>query len=847
MTESAEDPSLNVPQHAVGELGFAQGYLAQTGAADEMVDAAGALRPHWAPFVKLLDELGPAEQRRRWDQARSLIHENGITHNVYGDPHGLDRPWSLDFVPLLIPSQEWDALTAGLIQRARLLDRLLADLYGPLETVSSGLLPAELVFANPGFLRPCHGMRPPSGRWLHLYAADLIRTPGGSFEVLSDRTQSPSGAGYTLENRIVLSRVIPSIFRQCNVRRLAPFFGGLRASLSALAPAHRESPRVVLLTPGPYNETYFEHVYLARYLGYTLVQGNDLTVRDARVYLKTLSGLHPVDVILRRVDDNFCDPLELYPDSFLGVPGLLQAAREGNVAIANALGSGVLQGPGLLPYLPALCRRLLGEDLRIPSVRTWWCGDEESRRYVLDHLSTLVIKPALPTTGTDPEFGRDLSQSELDNLTARIRTRPFEFVAQEQSMSCTAPSLGHDGLGPRRFAVRAHLSIHGNAYDVMPGGLTRIPSSAESLVVSLQKGGGSKDTWILADQPVQETTLLSSSLQPVPLSRGGGDLPSRIADDLYWLGRYVQRAESIVRIARSALGRLIDVSGVEARVAVRTLTRALGGGAGGGPPDRELVGAVLGPPESYGLRQATSSIHRLARLLRDRISIDAWRVLQGIEREVSRFQVDPADPCSGVPDLLDGLVASFSAFAGMAMDSMTRGEGWQFLDLGHRLERAISVSRLLRDTLVDTAEDESPLLEAVLEICDSSITYRRRYLTRLEAHALADLLLADETNPRAVAYQAARVVEHLDSLPRESPHPHRNADRRIALKLRTSLQLADLVAACESAGGRRPGLEALLNEILGELTHLSESIAATYFTHAVVPRVLRTLGQESGA
>lgn len=847
MPESVEAPNPDVPPRTVGESGFARTYLAQPGLADEMVAADGTLRPHWAPFVRLLDELGPAELRRRWDQARALIHENGITHNVYGDPHGLDRPWSLDFVPLLLPSGQWDGLSQGLAQRARLLDRLLADLYGPAETVRSGLLPAELVFANAGFLRPCHGLKPPSGRWLHLYAADLVRTADGAFEVLSDRTQAPSGAGYTLENRIVLSRVLPSIFRRCNVRRLAPFFASLRTSLAALAPAHRESPRVVLLTPGPYNETYFEHVYLARYLGYTLVQGNDLTVRDARVYLKTLSGLHPVDVILRRVDDDFCDPLELYPRSFLGVPGLLEAARAGNVAIANALGSGVLQGPGFLPYLPALCRRLLGEELMLPSVRTWWCGDAESRRFVLDKLPTLVIKPALPTTGTDPQFGRDLSAADLDELAARIRARPFEYVAQEQSMACTAPALGDEGLAPRRFAVRAHLAIHRDGYSVMPGGLTRIPWSAESLIVSLQKGGGSKDTWILADAPVQETTLLASSLEPVPLSRGGGDLPSRIADDLFWLGRYVQRAESLVRIARSALGRLIDVSGVEARVAVRALTRALGGSAGGPSPDHDLIHAVLGPPETFGLRQATASIHRLARLLRDRISVDAWRVLQGIEREVSRFQVDPHDACSGVPDLLDGLVASFSAFAGMAMDSMTRGQGWRFLDLGHRLERAISVSRLLRDTLVDTAEDEAPLLEAVLEICDSSITYRRRYLTRLEAHALADLLLADESNPRAVAYQAAEILQHLNSLPQDASHPQQSADRRSALKLRSTLQLADLTAACVSAGGKRPGLEALLHEILGDLSRLSESIAAAYFTHAVVPQGLRSSGDEAGA
>ncbi len=844
MTDPVADPAPELPPSAVGTSGFATGYPAGL---DEMVDGDGVLRPHWRPFVQLLDDLGPAELHKRWDQARRLIHENGITHNVYGDPHGLDRPWSLDFIPLLIAAQEWDRISAGLVQRARLLDRLLADLYGPADSVSSGILPPDLVHGNPGFLRPCHGLQPPGGRWLHLYAADLVRCSDGSVEVLSDRTQSPSGAGYTLENRIVLSRVLPSVFRQCNVRRLAPFFSSLRSSLASLGPAPRDTPRVVLLTPGPYNETYFEHVYLARYLGYTLVQGNDLTVRDARVYLKTLSGLHPVDVILRRVDDDYCDPVELFPNSFLGVPGLIQAAREGNVAIANALGSGILQGPGFLPFLPDLCRRLLGEELLLPSVRTWWCGDRSSRAYVLDNLATLVIKPALPTTGTDPVFGAELSRAELEDLAARIRTRPREYVAQERSMMRTLPAMADEGIAPRRFTVRAHLAIQGDSYSVMPGGLTRIPWSSEALIVSLQKGGGSKDTWILADGPVQETSLLASSHEPVPLSRGGGDLPSRVADDLFWLGRYVQRAESQVRIGRSALSRLIDVSGVEARVAARALIRALGGVDAGGSPDADLVAALLGNPGGNGLRSTTLSIYRLARLLRDRISIDAWRILQGIEREVSRFQIDPVDPCIGVPDLLDGLVASIAAFSGQSIDSMTRGDGWRFLDLGHRLERALSVTRLLRDTLVSTAEDEAPLLEAVLEVCDSSITYRRRYLTRLEPHALVDLLVADETNPRSVAYQVVEMLGHLHALPRENAHPRESADRQRALKLRASLQLADLTAACVAVGGRREGLEAMLTELQGELTLLSEAVAEVYFTHSVVPQELRTRGPETGA
>ena len=318
--------------------GFADNYGIDSPFPDEMMRPDRSLRPHWREFVSLLDELKPEEFRQRRELARRLIHQNGVTHNVYGDPNGLDRPWSLDFIPLLIPVAQWNVVCDGLIQRARLLDRLLADLYGPAETIFSGLLPPELLWANPGFLRPCHGVRLPRNRWLHLYAADLVRTDNGQYEVLSDRTQAPSGAGYSLENRIVLSRALPSAFRQYNVQRLAPFFVSLRETLKELAPTNHDNPRIVLLTPGPYNETYFEHSFLARYLGYTLVQGNDLTVRDTMVYMKTLGGLQRVDVILRRVDDNFCDPLELLPDSYLGVPGLLQAVRRGNVAVANAIG-----------------------------------------------------------------------------------------------------------------------------------------------------------------------------------------------------------------------------------------------------------------------------------------------------------------------------------------------------------------------------------------------------------------------------------------------------------------------------------------------------------------------------
>jgi uncharacterized circularly permuted ATP-grasp superfamily protein len=378
------------------------GYCQTAGVYDEMSAAPGVLRPHWDAFIGSMSALGAEELARRWKIARQRIRENGVTYNVYGDPLGMDRPWNLDSIPLLIPPAEWNALEAGLIQRAHLLNYILADLYGPQQLLRGGHLPPALVFANPGFWRPCHGMPTPVQPYLHLLAVDLARSPDGQWWVLADRTQAPSGAGYALENRTVLAETFPDLFREFHVERLASFFHSFRETLLRLSPSQRDNPRVVLLTPGPFNETYFEHSYLARYLGFTLVQGGDLTVRDSRVFLQTLDGLKPVDVILRRVDDGFCDPIELRSDSFLGVAGLVEAVRAGNVVVANALGSGLIESAAFMPFLPRLSQRLFGERLKLPSVATWWCGQPQPLQYVLDNLDFLVIKPAFPAHGPAP-------------------------------------------------------------------------------------------------------------------------------------------------------------------------------------------------------------------------------------------------------------------------------------------------------------------------------------------------------------------------------------------------------------------------------------------------------------
>jgi uncharacterized circularly permuted ATP-grasp superfamily protein/uncharacterized alpha-E superfamily protein len=837
--------SANAPR--VLSPGLAEKYAARFSCADEMTEPDGSLRPHWRPFLSMLDDLGPRELGKRWEQARRFIHNNGVSHNVYGDPNGLDRPWSLDLIPLLIPSEQWDQLSEGLIQRALLLERLLADLYGPAETVLKGLLPPELLWANSGFLRPCHGSIAPRSRWLHFYAADIVRTPGGEFQVLSDRTQAPSGTGYSLENRIVLSRTLPGEFRQCNVERLASFFSSLRTTLASQALSNQDSPHIVLLTPGPYNETYFEHSYLARYLGYPLVQGNDLTVRDACVYVKTLEGLRRVDVIVRRVDDDYCDPLELHPGSYLGVPGVLQSVRQGKVVVANALGSGVLQAAGFLPFLPALARHLLGEDLKLPSVQSWWCGHGDSLRYVLDHLSDLVIKSAYPTQGEDPVFVDDLTREQLDELAQRIREVPEKFVAQERAVSCTTPSLVAGGLEPRHFVIRSYLVAQGDSYSVMRGALTRITPSTDSLVVSLQRGGGSKDTWIVSEPPVSQVTLLPPPNQLVALSRDGGDLTSRIADDLFWLGRYTERAESQVRLARGTISRITDQSGVDNTNTVKTLLSAWPLGSHlspGAELNLDFIEGLLGDINSGGLRGLIGSVHGFARVLRDRISLDAWHILQEIYRSVSDVPIDPGNPALHIPELLDALIEKFAAFVGLASDSMTRGQAWRFLQIGRRVERVDFIARFVRGTLVAPGNDPA-LLEAVLEVMDCSLTYRRRYLTNLETHAVADLLLADESNPRGAAFQLLQLDQHLAALPRESTQPDRNRDQRALLKLRTLILLADLVELCQVPPEQpRRALDALLVETTDQIARLSDAIARLYFSHAEFSRELGEVSQD---
>lgn len=822
-------------------------YHPRAGAYDEVYEGPGATQPHWQPFLESLQALGMGELTRRWSEARQLIRENGVTYNIYGDPSGLERPWQLDPIPLLIAPAEAQALEAGLIQRGRLLEALASDLYGPQRSLQEGLLPPALVFANPAFLRPCHGVNLRGGHHLHLYAANVARGRDGSFTVLGDRTQAPSGAGYALENRIVLSRTLPDTFRDCQVQRLALFFHTLRRTLASLAPHDPENPRVVLLTPGPYNETYFEHSYLARYLGYPLVEGGDLVVRDNRVFLKLLGGLQPVDVIFRRLDDDFCDPLELRPDSFLGVPGLVQCVREGKVAIANALGSGLMQTPAFLAFLPGLCRALLGEELRLPSVPTWWCGEPMGLQHALAHLDQMVIKPAFPGR-IDPLFAGELSRTDRAELADRLRARPGDFVAQECIPLSTAPVLVNSQLQPRRMVVRCYLAAADDSFVMMPGGLTRVGTAPESMIVSMQQGGGSKDTWVLAGGPVSSFSLLRPADSPLELNRGGSDLPSRAADSLFWLGRYVERADGLTRLLRCVLVRLTETSGLTDIPELPTLLHAIGlltgatlqrgnTTAGSGLPtaEMELHSLIHDAQRPGSLAAVLANVARTAGTVRDRISADMWRVLRdsargGRPKTTAPLEVAPRHTLVSELDQLDGIVLKLAAFGGLATESMTRAEGWRFLDLGRNLERALHLLHLLRATLSIAAPAESLVLEAVLEIADSSMTYRRRYQAGVQSAAVLDLLLADDTNPRSLAFHLAALAAHLESLPncglRAGPEQERIQSALGALRQADIHNLARV-----DTRQARPALEALLLNTAAALLALCEVISQHYLSH----------------
>jgi uncharacterized circularly permuted ATP-grasp superfamily protein/uncharacterized alpha-E superfamily protein len=811
------------------------------GAAYDELSADGVTpRPHWAHLMESLRAIGPEELGRRWSRAERRIRENGTTYNIYGDPLGVNRAWRIDIVPLLISAGEWRFIEDGIIQRAQLLSLILEDLYGEQNLLTQGHFPAALLYANPAFLRPLVGVKVPAHSYLHMLAVDLARSPDGQWWVLADRTQAPSGSGYALENRTIVSDVLPDLFRTSNVLRLAPFFRAQREALTNLA--QTDNPRIVLLTPGPYNETYFEHSYIAKYLGFTLVEGADLTVRDRRVYLKTVDGLEQIDVILRRVDDSFCDPLELRSDSLLGVPGLVDAIVSGNVKVANALGSGLIETAAIMPFLPGLSRHLLGEKLKLPSVATWWCGQTYALEWVLNHLDSVVVKPAFPSRGMEPVFGAELQQAEKGKFAEQLRARPHEYVAQEQIALSTAPVWENGCLNSRSVVLRTYVLNTGSGWVAIPGGLVRV-AEAEGSVVSMQRGGHSKDAWVLWDRPVDTFSMLRPRNEPVELRRVSRVVPSSVADNVFWLGRYAERAENIARILRCMIPRVQRAEEAELTCLLRMhsclesrhskLPKAKDRRPTAVDIEQEMISLVTDVKRPDSLVSTLAEVSRIGGNVRERLSADMMFLIGQLRDSI---QIEPGSHFLEYPAMLTACLELLSAFSGMERENINRGLGWIFLSMGRRLERAIYLSRQLREITTPLNEQDWSLLECLLEVADSSMTYRTRYYTTLQPLAVLDVLMADETNPRSLDFQLSHLVDLYQKLPRNLLDDLQAM--RDALALLRTFDLRELKYPLPGADTYTEGADGLsrLEHFLRGLEQLlpswSNNLSSRYFSHA---------------
>ena len=843
---------------ALGMLGISQaqttdgndllkGYAASVDGYDELM-AEGIVRAQWLPFLEHCAGLDGTARRARMERLNIRIRETGIAYDLFADPSSTAQPWRIDYAPLIISASEWRFLEHALLQRANLFEKILADLYGPQALLADGDVPHELVFSDPSYLRPCHGLKPAHG-FIQFFATDLARSPDGQWRVIDTHVETPAGIGYALANRMVHTNVAGDVFSACKATRLAPFFQQLQAALAHRA--DRVDPVIALLTPGPHHNDFFSHAYLSRYLGLMLVEGDDLRVAGNRVSVKTLDGLLPVDLVVRCIGGAGSDPLELDPSSFAGPIGLLQAVRAKPDLVTNALGSALAENRGLSAYLPDLARKLLGEDLRIADGRRWWLGDARARARVLANLDSMVIRPAHENTarpgraipGTDP---MRLSEVDRNKLLDQIELDGARFVAEEKIGFGTTPSMTPDGLRPKPYAVRLFVAATANGFTVMPGGFAMTVDPAATVSLSAADAE-TRDVWVVSDAQVSKpyASLWRPTIEAAGrVHHGAQDLPSRAADNLFWLGRYTERADWTMRVLRTVLTRLQEDAGPrqELRGSRTALEMLLVKDEGSIPGDWETTDVALIEQLSrnlmtsnrwyYGLPRTLDSIHRIASLTRDRLSLEAWRTLNDFFAG-RRWQADAQPTAMGEKLLLleDGLRV-LAAFHGLTHENMTRNFGWSFLDMGRRLERANNVAELLGGIFGKVAdqEDETGSMLFMLDVADSFITYRSRYRLAPIMPLVLDLLLVDESNPRSVAFQLAALNREVSALPQSVEGRGRIAEQRLALTLITDLQVADVTAlAAPGPDGRRTALLTLLEKDDRGLPELSDAIGRRYF------------------
>ncbi len=837
---------------------FFGGYTAIPATYDELRTTDGRLAPPYEKLITSLERIGRDEFSRRWAQAEQALRENGIAYSGYSGKKSRPRTWQLDAIPLAIEQSEWSQIQRAIQQRAALLNLVTKDLYGPRTLLTKGIIPPDLIFADPGYHHHNIGVLPTGDAWVHLYAADIARSWDGRWWIMTDRTEAPSGLGYALEHRVVLSRLLSESYFECQVKRLAPFFRTLRNTVKKLAHRDHENPLTILLSDGTVNPYHLEDAYLARYLGYMLVEDGDLTVRSSQTMLKTLGGLKQVDVILRHQNSSESDPL-MYP-SAQGIAGLSQSAKVNQVAVTNPIGSGLTESAAYMAFTARFAQELLGEELLLPNVATWWCGEPGSLDYVLANIDTLIIQPAYRRRGSDTPRRKELLEMSRHDLVNAIRQNPTQFVGQERVRRSSAPTWG-DSTNSEFTAMRCYSvadfqskdpesELTSENYEVMDGGLGRMTKSDDPLQLTISDGETSKDVWVLSDSPVAFVTLLDGNFGPIEIRRSGADLPSRVADDLFWLGRLLERAESRARLLSVTLGRMVgELQTEEDDLAMLIRCLAQDGliESGYAIPNLRtslpnirfaLPNFIFDDWQSDSMRRELQQLKRLASQLRDRLSIQAWRTIQSLDRDFKMH--DPRQ--STAADLLDAtnkLLVQLAAISGMVMENMTRTQVYQFLDLGRRIERSNQTLSMLANGALFSEKPSRPTLEATLELGDSLMTYRSRYLANMHRVGVLDLLITDETNPRSLTYQFVRIQDHVEQLPvQDGDAADLRDEQRLIIELVTAAKTFD-VNAVEGTIAARNELQSWSNRT----STLARLLSHRYLVHASAAHQLTDIGR----
>lgn len=778
------------------------GYHPKVGVADELFDAAGRVRPVWQPFIDHLAALTPAQVDERFQRGTSYLREAGVYFRHYASDPGPEREWPLSPVPVLIHESEWRDICAGLAQRADLLERVMADLYGPGDLVRDGHLPAGLIAADAQWLRPLVGMQPASGHYLHFVSFEISRNPDGSWFVLGDRTQAPSGAGFALENRMATARIYNELRQRGRVHRLAGFFRAFRDALEGQA-----GRRSAMLTPGPGNASYFEHTYIARYLGLLLLEGEDMLVQDGAVMVRTVEGLEPLGAIWRRIDSEFADPLELREDSHLGVPGLVNALRQGNVTMVNALGAGVLEMRALMAFLPKINEVLTGAPLQLPNIATWWCGQPAERAYVMENRDRMILGGALDhdlpfDIGAMDPPGAAPRDPDPDAVARWLDAEGARIVGQEVVTLSTAPAWQGDRLVPRPMTVRVTAARTAGGWEFMPGGYARIGLADDATALAMQRGGSVADVWVVGEAPVPRLTMLDTTGGRRP---GTEALPSRAADNLFWLGRYTERAETAVRLVRAYHLRLAETGEPEDPRLIQLAAYMAGWAIA--PTAAPL------PPELSAHMAAASTC---AGKVRDRFSTDGWAALKDLSKTLRQMEatVRPGDDCARAMGVL---LRKITGFTGLVHENMYRSMGWRFLAFGRALERADGTAAALAEfAAADAAEGA---LDLLIELGDSAITHRRRYVGEAVRDSVVDLLALDPANPRSLVFQLNSMVALAERLPKAGPagRPSQLARGLLPAQTLVSVATPDAVTA------------ETLQDLRTRLAEASDLLSATCF------------------